>query len=325
MVLDARDVISMIKSNMEEKGLPLPIDKSVIYEWSKGLDLPKSGDYLLYTGGLYQLLPYIESLVNQLEKVEKSKAGGLALRFAKKVMKIVDVSKLVSKPDKEVKEYADKVLKSITILLKEAGISFYYDPELDGYSGALLYDMGLVKSFKRHAENVYRLLNEKGVKRVITIDPHTTHMLRSVYPKVVPGYNLEVKSYLELLAERTDSLRFRGGSAGPVVIHDPCLYARFENVLEEPRKLLSAAGYEVREPRRSGKLTYCCGGPVESLAPTLSKKIASNRIEELKEYASTVATLCPICFANLHRVAPSNVRVVDISILLVERLETHGS
>ncbi len=321
MVLEAREIVSMIKDNMEQRGLPLPVSREVIYEWSHGLGLPSSGDYLLYTGGLYQLLPYIESLVNQLEKVEKSSVGGFALKLAKKVMKVVDVSKLVSKPDKEAKKYSERVLKSIARLLSVAGISFYYDPELDGYSGALLYDMGLLKSFRRHAERVYEAFRSRGVRKIVTIDPHTTHMLRSVYPKVLSGYDLEVRSYLELLAENINKLRFKTSSAGPVVIHDPCLYARFENVLEEPRKLLSAAGYEVKEPRRSRRLTYCCGGPVESLAPSLSKKIAMNRVEELMEYADIIATLCPICYANLHRVAPSNVRVVDISILLSERLE----
>ena len=321
MVLEAREIVAMIKENMEKRGLPLPVDRGVVYEWSRGLGVPSSGEYLLYTGGLYQLLPYIEGLVNQLERVEKSSVGGFALRLAKKVMKVVDVSKLVSKPDREAKKYSESVLRSIVRLLSAAGISFYYDPELDGYSGALLYDMGLLKSFRRHARGVYEALRARGVKKVVTIDPHTTHMLRSVYPEVVEGYDLEVYSYLELLAKRVDSLRFRGGGAGAVVIHDPCLYARFENVLDEPRLLLSRAGYEVREPRRSRRLTYCCGGPVESLAPALAKKIAANRVEELREYADTIVTLCPICYANLHRVAPRGVRVVDVSILLAERLE----
>ncbi len=38
---------------------------------------------------------------------------------------------------------------------------------------------------------------------MITIDPHTTNMLRSVYPKLLPGYDVEIKTYLEVLAERT--------------------------------------------------------------------------------------------------------------------------
>ena len=39
-------------------------------------------------------------------------------------------------------------------------------------------------------------------RRVITIDPHTTNMLRSVYPKLIPGYDIQVKTYLEVLAEK---------------------------------------------------------------------------------------------------------------------------
>ena len=58
------------------------------------------------------------------------------------------------------------------------------------------------------------------------IDPHTTTMLRTGYPKLVPGYDVRVRSYLEVLAER--GLPAAAPLRGTVVIHDSCVYARNE-------------------------------------------------------------------------------------------------
>jgi len=44
------------------------------------------------------------------------------------------------------------------------------------------------------------VLRKHGVREVITLDPHTTTMLRTVYPKLVEGYDVRVRSYLEVLA-----------------------------------------------------------------------------------------------------------------------------
>ena len=67
-------------------------------------------------------------------------------------------------------------------------------------------------------------LTDVSVRRVITVDPHTTHMLRSVFPKLADGYDVEVQSYLEVLAER--ELPARPAAVREVVVHDSCVYAR---------------------------------------------------------------------------------------------------
>lgn len=321
MVLDVKTLLELIKVNTDKYGMPLPMSRDALSEWTQGLDIPRRGEYMIFTGALYQALPYIEALYEGLRRVEDRGFGGFALKFASKLAKAVDFSRIIAKPKPELRRVSQDILRGIYKLLRAAGIQAYYVPEADGYSGALLYDMGLEKSFAEYAARVYRRLKEHGVKRVVTLDPHTTHMLRSIYPRYVDGYDVEVKSYLELLADNISKLSFKANEKVRVVIHDPCLYARFEDVIEQPRQLLAAAGYEVVEPRRSRRLTYCCGGPVESLAPSLSEAIARRRMEELASYANTIVTLCPICFLNLRRVAPNNVRVADIALLLVERLK----
>ena len=61
-----------------------------------------------------------------------------------------------------------------------------------------------------HAKRVHAVFKKHGVKTVITIDPHTTNMLRSVYPRVLQGYDVQVRSYLEVLAEKEQIMRKEG-------------------------------------------------------------------------------------------------------------------
>ncbi len=158
----------------------------------------------------------------------------------------------------------EAILRNIAMLLHQAGIKFGYLYEEELYTGALFYDEGVDEVFMAHAHFVYERLKTHGVKTAITVDPHTTNMLRSVYPEIIEDYSLEVKTYIEALAEAG---YVGNAEVQEVVVHDSCIYARSENVLEQPRSLLEAAGMSIKEPELSGKLTHCCGGPLESLFP----------------------------------------------------------
>ena len=107
-------------------------------------------------------------------------------------------------------------------------------------------------------------------------------MLRSVYPKVLDGFDVEVRSYLEVLGEqelRIERPRLRAPVGRRGRVHDSCVFARYEGMVDEPRELLAAAGLTVREPEHAGRQTWCCGGPVESLYPAKAAANAAKRVE----------------------------------------------
>jgi hypothetical protein len=79
-------------------------------------------------------------------------------------------------------------------------------------------------------------------------------MLRTVYPTLLDEYDVPVRSYLDVLAD--DESPATAKPAGTIALHDSCVYARREGVVEEPRKLLAGAGLEVLEPRSTGRLTW---------------------------------------------------------------------
>jgi Fe-S oxidoreductase len=100
-------------------------------------------------------------------------------------------------------------------------------------------------------------------------------------------------------------------------MHDSCVYARYEGVVEQPRLLLARGGVDVVEPELSGRMTFCCGGPLETLFPGRSSEIARQRVAQLSALSPKLVTACPLCLANLERVAPAGVEVRDISDYLV--------
>ncbi|MCX5891907.1 MAG: (Fe-S)-binding protein, partial [Deltaproteobacteria bacterium] len=134
-----------------------------------------------------------------------------------------------------------------------------------------------------------------GVKKIITVDPHTTYALKELYPKYT-GETFEVQPYFSLLRL---SKAGGGNGRGPVTIHDPCFYGRYLKLSEGPRQVLSSLGLEYVEVRNCGEFTSCCGGPAESVSPALNREILDRRVAELRASGAPVVTMCPICLANL--------------------------
>ncbi len=317
MALATRDVIGILADNLHKRGSVLPISARRATQWARELNLPRGGETVLYTGMMYQLIPYIERLVSLEERLGDSslaRLGGLARR----VNRLVNGIALVARPPAGERAEYDRVPANVARLLQQAGVEFGYLYEDDLYAGALTYDLGAQKVVGAHARRVAGVFGEHGVREVITIDPHTTTMLRSVYPKLLDGFDVRVRSYLEVLAER--DLPLDAPLAGEVVVHDSCVYARYENVIEEPRQLLAAAGLTVREPANARTSTWCCGGPAESLYPAKAAAVAAKRVEQLRAVAPDCVTMCPICLVNLRKAANGTVRFRDISEYLTEAL-----
>jgi Cysteine-rich domain len=302
--------LGILGDNLRKRRSALPLGRRRATAWARDLDLPRGGPTVLYTGQMWQMVPSINAMSRQLGRYEKRDNSRL-FRFARSMNRLVNLTPFLARTNPRERRAYNERLQNIARLLRAAGVEFGYLYEKDLYAGGLAYDEGIDRVFAEHARYVFRTLKEAGVRRAITVDPHTTNMLRSVYPKVVPGYDLEVQSYLEVLAERKLAPLVRLGDSA--ALHDSCVYARYEGVIEPPRKLLSAAGVTLSQPELSGKLTFCCGGPLETLFPGKSAEIARQRVDQLSACSPRIITACPLCFANLSRVAPTGVEVRDIS------------
>jgi Fe-S oxidoreductase len=308
-----RDIIDLIAINVRKTRNPFGVPASTLNTWWQGLSgfTRRPGDALLFTGLMYQAIPYIEATTRYLERFEGSRFADY-LRFARLSRYLPGFlaarafSALISQAERR---KFNGILRSICGLLKKSGVGFFYHPEMDFYSGILLYDLGDQEGFVEHARFVAKTLKLHGVQKVITVDPHTTYALKELYPKYT-GVSFEVQPYFTLLRPREAS---GGNGRPPVAIHDPCFYGRYLKLSEGPRRLLTGLGLEYVEVRNCGDFTSCCGGPAESVSPALNREILGRRVAELKNSGAPVVTFCPICLANLLK---AGLPVEDLATLL---------
>jgi Fe-S oxidoreductase len=316
VALPIKDTLGILADNLRKRGSVLPLSRQKETGWAQELDIPMGGKTIIYTGLMYQLMPSIMALEKVTSRFENSWMRHF-FGLGRMINKVINVSPLMVRSNHHQQEEFNKILQNITCLLRTAGVEFGYLYDREFYPGTLIHDQGICSVYDKHAHRVAALLKEFEIKKIITVDPHTTLMLRSVFPKTVEDYKLEVKSYLEVL-EESDIEPFRYVERN-VVIHDSCVYSRYEGVIEQPRNLLKKAGFDLVTPKYSGKMTYCCGGPIESLFPGKAQEIARNRIEQLAAEGTEIATMCPICLVNFKgNVNHEDVIIKDISEYLVE-------
>ena len=305
-MFDPKIITTLLDGNVRRTGNPFGLATGSINTWWKGRDLPGRGENLLFTGMMYQMVPYINAATGLLEKYEDTPAAD-RIRFGRWVPRFLSAAVLKMNVSRQDRTDSAAVLNNITRILQASGVDFAYRPELDSYSGILLYDLGDQENFIAHARRVAGRLQEAGVNRLITVDPHTTWALRELYPRYT-GYEPEVRTYFELA-------ELEAGEEQEVTLHDPCFYGRYLELSQVPRSLLAGLGVRCSDVNGSGPFTSCCGGPAEAVSPGLALAVGRRRVAELQATGRPLVTMCPICLANLRR---AGAEVMDLSTLLAE-------
>jgi len=188
-----------------------------------------------------------------------------------------------------------------------------YDPslqELTRATGRVFHkaglDFGILYDGEKNSGNDVRRVGEEGLfenlvhknlsviqkckfKGIVTTDPHSYNTLKNEYPEFIPPGNSiwQVSHYTEILASRLETRQFPLARrlSYRVTYHDPCYLARYNGVMEAPRRILRALGVECVEMPRSGESTFCCGagGGRLWMSDTRSPGVATaseQRIEE---------------------------------------------
>lgn len=317
MVLPIGPIIGTLADNLRLRKTVMPMPRRRLTGWAEGLNIPRGGDTVLYTGHMYQMVPSIAAMESKMARFGGNKYAPKAVRIGRVLNRFINALPFVVRPEAEAQKRANDRLRNIARLLQAAGIEFGYLYEEEQYAGALVCDLGMEAVFQQHARQLYALLKKHGVRRVITVDPHTMDMLANVYPRFIDGYDLEVSSYLDVLAK--SPVAAKRALNKELVIHDSCIYARHLGIVDPPRELLERSGARLRCPENAAKTTQCCGGPAESLYPEKARAFAEKRIEQLKSAdGKNIVTMCPLCLLNLQGVADDSLSIRDISEHLVE-------
>lgn len=321
----SKNLISAVLSNLAENIArthdPLGF-KSVYWTgWADDLNLRRGGDTILFTARIYQMLPYILQTTKMVEQAKPflSRKGLSGLINLGNRLAGETVVRIKASGEKKIRAKGEQTLKGILAALSviETPVNYMYEKE--PYSGVLLHDLGLEELIAPHIEMVNSLFKEQGIKRVVCVDPHTTYMLKEVFPHYIKEYDLEVKHYLELLVDRLDDLAENAKEPAEknFVLHDSCLLARNLTLIEQTRQVADALGLSLEEPPNNKQNTACCGGPIEYAFNELSEQVSGIRIKELAAVSKNILVFCPICLINLAKYEKElGVKVWDLGEIL---------
>jgi hypothetical protein len=325
--------LTYIANNITSKGNIIGASKSEKAKWAKDVRFADSKETIFFAGCGYQYSSALESMMGLIRKMDKSVIGsdfamGAASIFQKRLG--IDVGGLTRKISSKDSESEAQPLKDAVKVLQKLGLNIGYLGEEEPCCGGLLYYTGVREEFMNNAQELYKKLKTMGVKKIVSIVPSCTYTLKTLIPECVPGWDIEVKHYSQVVAENIQSKNFKFPKNTKVTYHDPCQLSRYLGLIDEPRKILSSIkGLEFVEPEwTKGEWSTCCGGGggFEVVFPEISEMLAVARVQELtKTGAQMIVTACPGCIMQIQDGLKAqkieNVEVLDLAEVIAQSME----
>jgi len=166
----------------------------------------------------------------------------------------------------------------------------------------------------------------KNYDTIITSCPECYRTLAVDYKELL-GVELNVRHLSEVTAEHTDKIEVKDREK--VTYHDSCRLGRFMGVYDEPRKVLSTAGFDVVEMNDSREASLCCGVPSWVNCDDENKKIREKKLDDaLSTGAQKMVVPCPKCEIHLKCLQKDMseegkypIEIVNLATLIKESLE----
>lgn len=159
---------------------------------------------------------------------------------------------------------------------------------------------GDVDMFKMLVQRNVEMLKKTGATKIITTCAECYRTLKLDYPDYA-DFPYEVIHITEFIADAVESgkLKFKDWEK-KITYHDPCRLSRHTDVIDAPRKALSAIGkIDLLEMAHNKRRSNCCGTSSWMNCDIHSKMIQASRIMEAKETgAEMMITSCPKCMIH---------------------------
>jgi Fe-S oxidoreductase len=168
-------------------------------------------------------------------------------------------------------------------------------------------------------------------RTIITACPHCFNTIKNEYSQL--GGNYEVVHHSVFIGRLIESGQLKlpmGFDTRKLTYHDPCFLGRWNDVYDEPRKVLNVINATgVEEMRRNRNRSFCCGGGGGRvwMEEKIGKRINQTRVQEaLETGADTLAAACPFCITMFEDgikgvEAEERFKVMDLAEILAEALE----
>jgi len=223
-----------------------------------------------------------------------------------------------------------KVTQAFAKLMQKAGIKFAIlgtEEKCTGDSARRIGNEYLAQMLMK--DNI-ATLNNYNIKKIVTTCPHCFNMLKNEYPQF--GGHYEVVHHTDFLAKliKEGKLKVTKEEGATVTFHDSCYLGRYNDIYDQPRKILNVIpGVNTVEMKRTKSRGLCCGagGGRMWMEEHEGKRVNVERTEEaLAMKPNVIGTACPFCMTMLEdgvkdKEVTETVKVKDIAEILLAAVE----
>lgn len=215
-----------------------------------------------------------------------------------------------------------KVSIAMVNVLKEAGVNFSIIGSDEMCCGDSARRLGNEYLYESLAEMNVEVLKELEIKKIVTHCPHCFNTLKNEYPQY--GADFEVIHHSELVLELIESgkIKLENPLAETVTYHDSCFLGRWNDIYDQPRKIINAIPQtNYKEMERSHGKSFCCGAGGGRMweEETIGQRINEVRADQaLATGSSCIITGCPFCLTMMDdgvkaRGKAEEVKMLDIA------------
>lgn len=197
---------------------------------------------------------------------------------------------------------AQKITRAFASILEKVGLKYAILGKEEMCTGDPVRRAGNEFMFQMMAWQNIQLLNNYGIKKIVTTCPHCFNIFKNEYPEL--GGHYDVIHHTVFLQQLINEGRIRlkeGGSfkGKRITYHDSCYLGRANDIYEAPRKVLEALDAELVEMKRCRSKGLCCGAGGAQMFKEEEKGTERINVERTNEAidtgASIIAAACPFC------------------------------
>src|SRR5579884_4187538 len=168
-------------------------------------------------------------------------------------------------------------------------------------------------------------------RTIISACPHCFNTIKNEYPQL--GGNYEVVHhtvFIDKLVEEGKISLPEGFDKRRMTYHDPCYIGRYNDIYEQPRRVLNILDSNgITEMRRNRNKSFCCGGGGGRawMEERIGKRVNQSRVNQaLETGAEVLAAACPFCITMFDDgvkgvEAEDQLQIEDIAELVARAIE----
>ena len=222
-----------------------------------------------------------------------------------------------------------KVARAFVKLLQAAEVDFAILGNEEKCTGEPARRLGHEYLYQTLAQGNIETLKRYRFQTIVTACPHCFNTIRNEYPDF--DGHFRVMHHSQLLDElvRAGRLRVAQDGSERITYHDACNLGRYNDVYDEPRRVLaSATRTELAEMRLNRSRGFCCGGGGGRvwMEEHEGRRVNQLRVEQAMEVNPDIlASACPFCLTMFEdgvkaKEVADKIKTRDIAEILAERL-----